>query len=67
MLYIVCTLFVITHLHPHSHPHTLTGVQDIGSAVWPSTEKVYTTIDGLADSSAKQKILTGNATRLLGL
>jgi predicted TIM-barrel fold metal-dependent hydrolase len=43
------------------------GVADIGAASWPSTEKVYTTINGLGDKATTEKILTGNATRILGL
>lgn len=43
------------------------GVPDIGAAVWPSTEKVYTTINGLEDKKITQQILTGNATRILNL
>lgn len=43
------------------------GVDDIGQAVWPSTEKVYTTINGLGDKDVATKILTGNATRILNL
>lgn len=43
------------------------GVSDIGTASWPSTEKVYTTIDGLGDKKITESILTANATRILNL
>lgn len=44
------------------------GVEDVSVATWPSTKKVYTTIDALAGAeNIKSKILTDNAVRILGL
>ena len=43
------------------------GVPDIGAASWPSTEQVYTTIDGLGNKETTELILTGNAKRILGI
>lgn len=43
------------------------GAKDVTRAEWPSTTKVYTTIEGLNNEKAKQKILTGNAVKILGL
>jgi len=43
------------------------GVPDIAAASWPSTEQVYTTIDGLGNKETTELILTGNAKRILGI
>jgi aminocarboxymuconate-semialdehyde decarboxylase len=43
------------------------GVPDVAQATWPSTEMVYTTIDGLKNKEVTQQILLGNATKLLNL
>jgi aminocarboxymuconate-semialdehyde decarboxylase len=43
------------------------GVVDVTQATWPSTVKVYSTIGDLGNEATTQKILTGNASRILGL
>jgi len=40
--------------------------EDIHTALWPSTEKVYTVMDPLSQQT-KDKILRGTAKELLGI
>ena len=50
--------------NPFFPPPNVTNVVD---AEWPSTKKVYTTIESLNDNKLAKKILHENATKLLGL
>lgn len=43
------------------------NVADVTSAEWPSTQKVYATIDALENTVVQKKILHGNARRILGI
>ena len=53
--------------NPFFPPPDLAGDEDVSQAVWPSTEKVYHTINDIDDDLLVQKILRENAKKIFDI